>query len=276
MRIAAVILALAFAIDRQAGLPPLPVTIDGEAAIVTILVKPDKAVEFDRIVMRLKSALQTPARKAQAAGWSVFKSTDLVQGNVSYIMRIDPAVKDQDYDIARLIGEAEPGAATEVNKVLRDAQVGRSMLVMNRVNVAGLGVAPAVPASDTGPASGLAPVLAFQEADAAVITVLVYPEQAADYESVLGRLGSALQASAATVRKRQAAGWKVFKGTQLLNGSVVYVMTLDPVQLRTEYDPMRIIQEAFPSELPEIFKRYRAAFAGQAVLSLGHRVEMGR
>ena len=277
MRIAAMLVACALAVDWQAASPAL-VTIDGDAAIVTVLVKPEKVAEFDRVLGRLKTALQasaTPARKRQAEGWSVFKSTDLVQGNVSYIMLIDPAVRDQDYDIARLIGETDPGAVTDVNRSIRDAQVGRSLLVMNRVRVEGLGPSADLPAGKPAPAAP-APVLAFQDADAAVITVLVRPEQTADYESVLGRLGKALQASAAPVRKRQAAGWKVFKSTQLLNGNEAYVMTLDPVQPRTEYDPMRLIQEVFPSELTEIFPRYRAAFAGQAVLSLGHRVEMGR
>jgi hypothetical protein len=277
MRIAAVIIALAFAVDWQAASPAT--TIDGDAAIVTILVRPEKAVEFDRLLLRLKTALQassSPVRKSQAAGWSVFKSTDLVQGNVSYIMRIDPAVKEQDYDIARLIGEAEPGAVTDVTRAIREAQVARSVLVMNRVAVEGLGLAAGAPVGEAGSAAASSRLLAFQDVDAAVITVLVRPEQAADYESVLRRLGQALQASAAPVRKRQAAGWKVFKGTQLLDGNVPYLMTLDPVQPRTEYDPMRLIQEAFPSELPGIFQRYRAAFAGQAVLSLGHRVDMGR
>jgi hypothetical protein len=277
IRIAAVMLSLAFAVDWQAASPA--VTIDGDAAIVTMLVRPERAVEFDRIVTRLKTALQAssnPLRKSQAAGWSVFKSSDLVQGNVSYIMRIDPAVKEQDYDIARLIGEAEPGAVTEVNRAIRDAQVGRSVLVMNRIAIDGLGLAAGTPAGEAGPAAAAAPLLAFRDADAAVITVLVRPEQAADYESVLRRLGQALQASAVPVRKRQAAGWKVFKGTQLLDGNVPYLMTLEPVQPRTEYDPMRLIQEVFPSELSDIFRRYRAAFAGQAVLSLGHRVDMGR
>jgi hypothetical protein len=279
MRIAAVMLALAFATDWQATPPATAVTIDGDAAIATILVKPEKAGEFDRLLLRLKTALQAssaPVRKSQAAGWSVFKAADLVQGNVSYIMRIDPAVKEQDYDIARLIGEAEPGAVAEVNKIIRDAQVGRSMLVMNRVIVNGFGPATSPQAREAVSPSALAPVLAFQNAEAAVITVLVHPEQAADYEAVLGRLGQALQASAAPIRKQQAAGWKVFKGTQLLNGTVPYLMTLDPVQPRTEYDPMRLIQEAFPSELPDIFRRYKTAFAGQAVLSLAHRIEMGR
>ena len=52
----------------------------------------------------------------------------------------------------------------------------------------------------------------MQDADAAVITVLVRPEQTANYESVLARLGTALQASAVPIRKRQAAGMESVQG----------------------------------------------------------------
>src|SRR5688572_10038722 len=269
MRIAAVVLALAFTANWQPAPPVPPTTIDGDAAFVTVLVRPDRAADFDRVLARLKASLQgsgSPVRRAQAAGWTVFRSTDLVQGNVSYLMRIDPAVNDQDYDIARLIGEADANAVAEVNRSIRDAQVARTMMVMNRVNVAGLGAAMTTAAGDAAAPAATSLVLGFQAADAAVITVLVRPEQANEYESTLAHVGKAMQASHVPGRQRQAAGWKVFKGTQLLNDHVPYIMSIDPVQLRTEYDPMRLIQEVFPAEVPQIFQRYRAAFAGQAVV----------
>ena len=76
------------------------------------------------------------------------------------------------------------------------------------------------------------------------------------------------------IRKRQAAGWKVYRGTELMGGSVPYITVLDPVQPRTEYDPFRLIQEVFPSEVTDLFARYRAAYAGQAVVTLGERLTM--
>ena len=273
MRIAAVVLALAFAADWQ---PAPALVLDGDAAIITVLVRPERAAAFDQLVSRLKSSLQgsaNPVRKAQAAGWQVLKSPDLVQGSVSYIMRIDPVVRGQEYDIARLIGEANPADVAAVNQSLRDAQIARSVLTMQRVNVDGLGLAASAPAGK-GPAASLAPVLSFQDADAAVITVLVRPEQIADYEATLTMLGKAMQSSAVPIRKRQASGWKVYKSTQLLGGNVAYVMLIDPVEARAEYDPIRLIQEVYPSEVPKLFERYRAAFAGQAVIRLGTRVEM--
>jgi hypothetical protein len=279
VRIAAVFLALAVAGDWQITTSAPALAIDGDAGIVTVFVRPDKVAEFDQLLGRLKSALANsanPARRAQADGWQVFTSLDRVQGNVAYLMRVDPAVRDQDYDMARLIGEAEPAAAADVARSIRDAQAGRSMMAMNRVNIDGLGQAAAGGPADRGVTPPASLVQSFPDADAAVITVLVHPERAGDYEAVLARMAKAMQASPVSIRKQQAASWKVYRGTQLLTGALPYITIIDPVQPRSEYDPIRLIQEVFPSEVPQIFARYRAAFAGQAVVTLGQRVELRR
>ena len=279
MRIAAVIVTLAIAADWQPAVVAPPLTIGGDAAIVTIFVRPEKVAEFDQMLARLKASLgasSNPVRRSQADGWQVFKSLDRVQGNVAYLMRIDPAIRDQDYDPARLIGEGDAAAAAGVAQSIRDAQAGRSIMVMNRVSIDGLGQ-PANGASvDNTATPPVSLVQSFHDADAAVITVLVRPEHAADYEAVLARMAKAMQASTVSIRKRQAAGWKVYKGTQLLSGSVPYITMLDPVLVKSEYDPIRLIQEVFPSEATDSYARYRAAYAGQAVVSLGRRLDMRR
>ena len=271
MRTAAVLVVLAIAADWQpsAGSPAL--TVDGDAAIVTIFVRPEKAAEFDQLLARLKTSLaasSNPLRRSQAGGWQVFKSLDRVQGNIAYLIRIDPAIRGEEYDLAKLIGEADPAAADGAARSIRDAQAGRSMMVMNRVNIAGLGQPLRGAQADGTTVAPASLVQSFPDADAAVITVLVRPEQSADYELVLARMAKAMQASAMPVRRRQAAGWKVYKGAELLGGSVAYITMLDPVLPRSEYDPIRLIQEVFPSEVTDSYARYRAAYAGQAVVAL--------
>src|SRR5512139_1499593 len=69
--------APAFAQDApaQPAAPVLP--IDGDAAVISILIKPDKTADFEFVLNKLKDALQkseNPERKKQAAGWKVFKS----------------------------------------------------------------------------------------------------------------------------------------------------------------------------------------------------------
>jgi hypothetical protein len=111
--------------------PDKPVlTLSGDAAIITVLIKPDKTADFEFVLSKLKEALQKsekPERKQQAAGWAVYKASQPVQGNVAYIMRIDPVVKGQEYDISRLIAEVFPVEVQEIFPKYRDAFAGRAI-----------------------------------------------------------------------------------------------------------------------------------------------------
>ena len=249
-----------------------PLVIDGEAAVVTIVVRPDRAASFDAVIKKLESALarsQQGQRRTQAAGWQIFRAQEQVQGNVGYVMRIDPVVKGADYDIPRILGEELPAEAADLARAYREAQAGRSLMALHRVNVPGLGG----PAGGDGPvpAPATVPVLSFEAIDAAMVTVLVRPELSADFEATLAHLGRALQASPASGRKRQAAGWRVFKGTQLFLGNIPYVLSLDPIVPRVEYDLIRLIQETYPEDVEAIFAKYKAAFVGQAISRLNRR-----
>ena len=98
--------------------PDKPVlTLTGDVALITILIKPDKTADFEAVLNKLKEALQKsdkPERKQQAAGWEVYKSAQPVNGNAVYIMRIEPVVKGQEYDISRLIAEVFPVEVQEI------------------------------------------------------------------------------------------------------------------------------------------------------------------
>ena len=113
--------------------PTKPVLLldEGEVALVTILIKPDKVADFEVVLNKLKEALQKsekPERKQQAAGWKIFKSTQPgPQNSVIYVMRIDPVVKGQEYDISRLIAEVFPVEVQELFAKYKDAFVGRSI-----------------------------------------------------------------------------------------------------------------------------------------------------
>ena len=64
--------------------PAKPVlTINSDAAIITLLIKPDKTADFEVVLNKLKEALaksEKPERKQQAAGWKIFKSTQMAAG----------------------------------------------------------------------------------------------------------------------------------------------------------------------------------------------------
>jgi hypothetical protein len=133
--VALVAVTLAGASTAAAQEPPKPpdkpvLTINSDAAIVTLLIKPDKTADFELVLNKLKEALaksEKPERKQQAAGWKILKSSQMAQGNAVYIMLIDPVVKGQEYDISRLIAEVFPVEVQEIFAKYKDAFAGRAI-----------------------------------------------------------------------------------------------------------------------------------------------------
>ena len=131
-----IVLAVAAnAVLAQQGAAPEPhkpvLTLEGDAAMITVLIKPDKTADFELVLNKLKEALQrsdNPERKQQAAGWHVYRSSQPMQGNVVYIMRIEPVVKGQEYDVTRLIAEVFPVEVQEIFPKYRDAFAGRAIV----------------------------------------------------------------------------------------------------------------------------------------------------
>jgi hypothetical protein len=122
----------AFAQDAPAA-PVL--ALDGDAATITVLIKPDKTADFEFVLGRLKEALaksEKPERKQQAAGWNIYKTSQAVQGNVAYIMIINPVVKGQEYDISRLIAEVFPVEVQEIFQKYKDSFAGRGITPLTK------------------------------------------------------------------------------------------------------------------------------------------------
>ena len=132
--VALVAVTLAGASTAAAQAPAEPakpvLTINSDAAIITLLIKPDKTADFEVVLNKLKDALaksEKPERKQQAAGWKILKSSQMAQGNAVYIMLIDPVVKGQEYDISRLIAEVFPVEVQEIFAKYKDAFAGRAI-----------------------------------------------------------------------------------------------------------------------------------------------------
>jgi hypothetical protein len=111
-------------------------TLNGDAAIVTMLIKPDKTADFELVLNKLKEALaksEKPERKQQAAGWKVFKSSQPGPQNTAvYIFRIDPVVKGAEYDITMLISEVFPVEVQEIFAKYKDAFAGRAVTELSQ------------------------------------------------------------------------------------------------------------------------------------------------
>ena len=97
--------------QAQAAAPPRVFT--GGAGLVLNFIKPDKTKDFEAIVGKLKEALTAspkPERQEQAKGWRVFKASEAASGGATlYVFFVDPPVKDADYAVTTLLGEALSG-----------------------------------------------------------------------------------------------------------------------------------------------------------------------
>ena len=117
--------------------PAKPVlTLHGEAAIVILLIKPDKTADFETVVAKYREAFgksDNPKRKEQLAGMTFLKSPTPVGGNTAYIFRVDPVVKDEEYDITRIIYEVFPSEATDMFNKYKDAYAGRQIIPLNKL-----------------------------------------------------------------------------------------------------------------------------------------------
>ena len=102
-------------------------TFNGDTAILTVAIKPDKTAAFEGIMAKVREALMKsdkPERKQQAAGWKVVKSsTPMMDGNVMYMHVLSPVVKGADYTILALLYEAntDPAQQRALFEQYRDA-----------------------------------------------------------------------------------------------------------------------------------------------------------
>jgi len=128
---------LAGAAVAQAQEPEKPVLpLDGDAVVITMLIKPDKTADFESVLAKYKEAMEKsdkPARKEQLAGLKIFKSAQPAQGNTVYILYVDPVVKDQEYDISRVIAEVFPVEVQDLFQKYKDAFAGRAITSLNKV-----------------------------------------------------------------------------------------------------------------------------------------------
>ena len=90
------------------------------------------------------------------------------------------------------------------------------------------------------------------------------------FERTMKRVGEALATSDRRDRRRQAAGWKIYKAEEPLDGGILlYISVLDPVVPGADYWVPQILNEAFPTEVQELYDDYVGAFAdGQILLNL--------
>jgi hypothetical protein len=137
------------------------------------------------------------------------------------------------------------------------------------------GQPPATPPSGQQPAAA-APGRTFSS-DAGMLFNMIKPDKTADFEAIIARVKDAMAKSPNPVRKQQAAGWKVFKsvepGMALPDGTraVLYIFYIDPAVKDADYTITKILAEAFPSEVQDLYNKLVACYpqqGGQSIVNL--------
>ena len=134
--------------------------------------------------------------------------------------------------------------------------------------------APTAPGSGTAVPVVPAPVMPVQPlgartftAPAGLIFSTVRPDRVVDFEMVMGYLQAAFEKSTDERVREQAKGWRVFKVTEPgPNNSVMYVFVIDPAIPGAEYGLGRILADAYPDQIQEIWKLYTGSLTPSATL----------
>ena len=127
---------------QQAAAAPAKRVFTGDSGLVLNFIKADKTADFEAVMGKLKEALNKsdkPERKAQAAGWKIFKAAEPgAGGSVLYVFFIDPAVKDADYTVSTILAEAFPADVNTIFKQYADSfATGQNFVNLSLVNKLG-------------------------------------------------------------------------------------------------------------------------------------------
>jgi hypothetical protein len=123
--------------------------------------------------------------------------------------------------------------------------------------------APAAAPAQTAPA----PQTRVFTGDVGLMFNVIKPDKTADFEMVVGKLKEALGKSDDPAHKQMAAGWRVIKNPEpIQGGNYLYAFLIDPVVKDADYTVSKVLAKAFPAEVQELFKVYAACFAGGVTL----------
>jgi hypothetical protein len=159
---------------------------------------------------------------------------------------------------------------------MRSLQLAALIVIVTAAGAAGQTSAPQPPPATvpaTPPANVVSPPPPGRvfAAEHGLIFNAIKPDKVADFETVVAKLRDALEKSKDPVRNQQGWGWKIYKATEPgPNGSVLYVFVMDPVVKGADYGVAKILAEAYPAEIMELYRMYSGAFApaGQTLLNL--------
>ena len=121
------------------------------------------------------------------------------------------------------------------------------------------------PGGNTSPATttpGADPASATFSTEQGLLLVAVKPDKVADYEAVIVALQDALAQSKDEDVRKLAAGWRVYKASDLdAKANAIYVHVLQPVVAGADYRPSLWLDKLLSGAPAELLAKYRDAFA---------------
>jgi hypothetical protein len=86
--------------------PQIPFTTP--AGMLLVSIKPDKTAVFEEMAKKLREGFaktQDEGLKKQAGGIKIYKSTEPFGPNALYVVLVDPAVADSEYDLFQMLAK---------------------------------------------------------------------------------------------------------------------------------------------------------------------------
>jgi len=123
--------------------PAPKLTFPTPAGILLVQVKPDQTAAFEEMITKLKAGLaksEKPELKQQANAWHVYHSAEGMSGNALYVVVIDPAVPNSEYQFLQLLNDTltvEEQRAPETQEMYK--RYAAAIANMNRLNVTPVG-----------------------------------------------------------------------------------------------------------------------------------------
>ena len=121
-------------------------TFEGDTALWTVAIKPDKTADFEQIMQKVHEALlksPDPQRQRQAAGWKVMRiSKPLADGNIAYVHIVHPVVSGADYTIMQTLYDAFPDERQTLYERYRGAFAQNLSLATGTIAVEPTGAKP--------------------------------------------------------------------------------------------------------------------------------------
>jgi hypothetical protein len=115
-----------------------------------------------------------------------------------------------------------------------------------------------VRAQSAAPAQATTPQSYTFPSGAGLLFFYVRPDRAADFETVIKRLGEVLSGSQDPVRQQQASSWRMFRSVESHNDRI-YVFMFDPAVSGADYDPVKILNDALPAEVQDLYAKLKGA-----------------